>query len=373
MRVARSLIWLSKERGYMKKTKKPLKFQASSISRIMKCPGSATLDRDCPDRLRYFAFKDAADFGTLCHAAGEMRLLKKGKLCLDTMMRINEHPRGDDVFYISGEYYTAVNELKTPGKLHVEEKFRATIAGVDCVAKSDAFFVGKKYLRKFDLKSGNFDYAESAGMQMDFASQLYLYINDFPDRTLYDTVTVQPAYYNEARRVIISEVARFHRGWFEEFISGLAKRQKELNPGSHCKFCGAILTCPKVKKLTEEFFEMSKANKETLEFKRIYEMKDAVVAFLDALDGYLKNELESGKQIPGLFLDETSGHRRWIDAGEVEEKLSFLGDKRYKPRELKTPAQMEKLAGRENIAGLYDSPRLKKVAIRVNNFDSFDE
>lgn len=352
----------------MKKTKKPLKFQASSISRIMKCPGSATLDRDCPDRLRYFAFKDAAAFGTLCHAWGE-ELLKGRRPEISNPDAVT-HPRYDDIRYIGCSYASTVLRMKTPGKLHVEEKFRAMIAGVDCVAKSDAFFVGKKYLRKFDLKSGNFDYAESAGLQMDFASQLYLYVNNFPDRTLYDTVTIQPAYYNEARRVIISEVAQFHRGWFEEFISGLAKRQKELNPGSHCKFCGAILTCPKVKRTTEEFFEMSKANKETLEFKRIYEMKDAVVAFLDALDGYLKNELESGKQIPGLFLDETSGHRRWIDAGEVAEKLSFLGDKRYKPRELKTPAQMEKIAGKENIAGLYDSPRLKKVAIRVNNFDN---
>lgn len=355
----------------MKKVKKPLKFQASSISRIMKCPGSATLDRDCPERLRYFAYKDAAEFGTLCHAWGE-GILKRG-VAGGVDFAVAEHPRREDILFIAGEYARQVKELKTPGKLHVEEKFRATIAGVDCVAKSDAFYVGKKHLRKIDLKSGNFDYAESAGVQMDFASQLYLYVNKYPDGTLFDTVTIQPAYYNEARRVVVSGKKKFNRAEFEVFIADLAKRQKELNPGSHCKFCGSILTCPKVKKLTEEFFEMAKTNYEALDYKRIYEMKDAVETFLKALDAYLKNELESGKHIPGLFLDETSGHRRWIDIGEVESKLAYLKDKIYKPRELKTPAQLEKIAGKENIAGLYDSPRLKKVAIRENNFEGFAE
>lgn len=116
---------------------------------------------------------------------------------------------------------------------------------------------------------------------------------------------------------------------------------------------------------------MAKANKETLDFIKIYEMKDAVETFLKALDDYLKNELESGKQIPGLFLDESNGRRRWIDTGIVAEKLAYLKDKIYEPRTLKSPAQMEKIAGRENIAGLYDTPRLKKVAIRQNNFEGF--
>ena len=116
-----------------------------------------------------------------------------------------------------------------------------------------------------------------------------------------------------------------------------------------------------------------KANKDDLNFSEIYQKKDAVIAFLDAVDGYLKNELESGKTISGVMLEEYSGRRRWIDEGVVMEKLAYLKDKIFEPRKLKTPAQVEKLAGKANIEGLYDTPRLKRVALAVNNFEGFAE
>lgn len=259
------------------------------------------------------------------------------------------------------------------GELHVEEKFRATIAGIDCVAKSDAFYVSKKHVRKFDLKSGNFDYGESAGKQMSFAGRLWSYINDEGDGRVIDTYTVQPAFYNEARRVVVSEAERFDRAAFVSFVEDIKSRQKEFNAGSHCKMCAAILTCPTVKNLVQEFFDMAKkATKEDLHFKDIYMKRDAVIAFLDALDAHLKSEMESGKMIPGLTLEEYNGRRKWVDIAEVETRLAYIGGKIYEPRVLKSPAQIEKIAGKENIAGLYDSPRLKRVAIRENNFESFE-
>lgn len=354
--------------------KKPLKIQASSISRIMKCPGSCTLESKLPDRLRYFAFKDAAEYGTFCHAVGESALLHKGKAAQDIIIKLWQHPRAEEIAHIASTYYQAVMAHKLPAsKLYVEEKFRATLFGVDCVAKSDAYYVGKKAIRKFDLKSGNFDYGESAGKQMEYAARLWCYINNAKDGYKIETYTVQPAFYNDARRVVISEPVAFCRSEFSEFIAGIKSRQKEFNAGQHCKMCGAILTCKTVKNLVEEFFEMAKkATKEDLIFKEIYLKRDAVLAFLDALDAHVKQELETGKVIPGLCLEEYSGHRKWNDAGEVMAKLEYLKDKIFKPRELKTPAQVERIAGKENIAGLYDSPRLKRVAIRVNNFDSFE-
>ena len=115
-----------------------------------------------------------------------------------------------------------------------------------------------------------------------------------------------------------------------------------------------------------------KATKEDLAFKDFYLKKGAVVAFLDAVEAYCKQEMEAGKVIPGLTMEEYSGRRRWKDAGEVAEKLAYLKDKIWEPRELKSPAQLEKIAGKENIAGLYDTPRLKRVAIQENNFQSFE-
>lgn len=357
--------------------KKPLKIQASSLSRILKCPGSLTLESRLPDRLRYFAFKDAAEFGTLCHAVGEYALKHNGKWGIyagNIWHETNAHPRSEDILFIGGTYADVVTKNKIPGKLFVEEKFRATIAGVDCVAKADARYVGKNRIRDFDLKSGNFDYADSASKQMDFGARIWCYLHDEKDGRKIETYTVQPAFYNEARRVVAATHAPFSRAGFVEFVEGIKARQKEFNPGAHCKMCSAILTCKLVKQITEEFFEMAKkATKEDLNFKDIYMKRDAVIAFLDALDGYLTAEMEGGKAIPGMYLEEYSGRRRWVDSGMVEEKLAYLGNKIYEPRKLKTPAQLEKIAGKVNIEGLYDTPRLKKVAIRENTFEEFAE
>ena len=354
---------------------KKLKLQASSISRVLKCPGSMTLESRLPDRLRYFAFKDAAEFGTLCHAYGENRLVPLAeKERTELVYKVHDHPRKDEIIYTGTEYAKAVKKAVIKGgELHVEEKFRAEILGIDCVAKSDAFYVAPGRIRKFDLKSGRYDYTESATKQMEFAAQLYAYAYSM-DGATFDTVTIQPNYYNESQRVVVSPKMQASRMGLYDFVKDLRSRQKEFNPGGHCKMCSAILTCKTVKNLIEEFFEMAKkATKEDLEFKKIYEKRDAVIAFLDALDAHIKQELESGKAIPGLCLEEYSGRRRWIDTGIVIEKLAYLKDKIYEPRQLKTPAQLEKLAGKANIEGLYDTPKLRRVAIRENIFEGFAE
>ena len=355
-------------------SKKPLKIQASSISRIMKCPGSCTLESKLPDRLRYFAYKDAAEYGTMCHAVGESALLHGGKCGHDIMVKVYQHPRAEEVYTIGHVYAAAVLARRPRGaKMFIEEKFRTTIHGVDCVAKSDAYFVTPKTIQKFDLKSGSFDYYDSARQQMEYAAKLWCYINDEKDGRKITTTTVQPAYYSEARRVVDSPAFSYSREAFSDFVAEIKGRQKEFYAGDHCKMCSSILTCKTVKTITEEFFEMSKkATKEDIAFKDFYLKKGAVVAFLDAVESYCKQEMEAGKVIPGLTMEEYSGRRRWKDAGEVAEKLAYLKDKIWEPRELKSPAQLEKIAGKENIAGLYDTPRLKRVAIQENNFQSFE-
>ena len=356
-------------------SKKPLKIQASSISRILKCPGSCTLESKLPDRLRYFAYKDAAEYGTFCHAVGESALLHNGKCSQEWLMKLHQHPRAEEIYYIGHIYAAAVIDRRPRGaSLFVEEKFRTTIHGIDCVAKSDAFYVTKNAIHKFDLKSGSFDYTDSARNQMEYAARLWCYIHDEKDGRKISTTTIQPAYYNEAQRVVDSPAFPFCRAEFSDFVADIKSRQKEFHAGEHCKMCSSILTCKLVKTITEEFFDMAKkANKEDLAFKDIFLKKGAVLAFLDAVESYCKQEMEGGKIIPGLTIEEYSGRRRWIDPGEVAEKLKYLKDKIYEPRQLKSPAQMEKIAGKENLAGLYDTPRLKRIAIQENNFSAFAE
>ena len=54
--------------------------------------------------------------------------------------------------------------------------------------------------------------------------------------------------------------------------------------------------------------------------------------------------------VPGYKLVEGKTNRSWIDETQAEEAFVLLGKDRYAPKKLKTPAQMEKCIGKEEVA-----------------------
>jgi hypothetical protein len=66
------------------------------------------------------------------------------------------------------------------------------------------------------------------------------------------------------------------------------------------------------------------------------------------------------------------GNRKWRDEKITEKKLKYLGEKRY-VKKLKTPAQMEKLAGKKNIEDLYTKYEFPKLVLKETTFDSIED
>ena len=355
-----------------KKLKRLLKISASSVSRVEKCPASASLELKLKDKHRYFAFKDAAEYGTLVHKAGE-ELVNFGQPYSIPW----QHPRFEDIFYSAGFYRDTINALTHTFKAGgvAEDKFRATINGVDCVAKCDYRIVHAKGVVVCDLKTGRFDYSESAHKQCFFAALLWLHENPIKGVTFYEieTVTIQPMYYDENRRVVRDKsvlTMEQIKSLLHTYTERVKQGAKVFHVAEHCKFCPSILICPEVQNKIREVFEMAKkATKEDINFKDLLVMQPAIDAWFESCAQYMTREMEAGKVIPGVQLSDANGQRRWIDPALVTEKLAYLKDRIYEPRKLKTPAQVEKITGKHEIEGLYETPKIKKLALVENPFE----
>jgi len=375
-----------------------IKLQASGIHRATNCPGSLRLEQSTPEELQYRPFTEAATFGTKVHDIAEDLLVKEFKQGVKPgavskwlkdagfIKGSADWDRAENAVKHYQKHYKKIARAhkKYKGKTSyiIEEKFRAEIDGFDCVAKADSAIVTETkdavYLDFMDLKTGNFDYSESAGLQIEYGALLWL-VNSGIDKEkpfYINMHIVQPNYYNDPEKVVV--LSGFARHSASHLIASRVSRIKEnintQTAGEHCRFCRAVLVCPALAArvdFAKSFLDAPAAPVDiaTGELEKLYLLKPLVETYFKAVEGVLFDRIGTGAPFDLLTVALSSGHRRWIDKKDAEKKLSFLGDDMYKPRDLKTPAQMEKLAGKENIADLYDSPKIKKLVEREQPFN----
>jgi hypothetical protein len=372
-----------------------MKIQASSISRILECPGSAVLTDNLPDEYKYSPFKDAATFGRDVHEIAE-RALTGDKKTIPAMLKEKGYIKGKDnydrglnaatMFKKHVQKYIKVHD-KLPGKTQIliEKKYRYEYRGLDCVFKDDAMLVSQKkdiaYIDIFDLKTGNWDYAESAYEQLLFSLHIYIATQFKKPKLEYHCRlhVVQPNYYNEPEKIVTMDITLYHEScdaYFKDLLQSII--DIKYSAGDHCTMCPAIVMCPKMQ-LSLEFVskqaamsgdDLSLIDDKTLE--TIFILKKNLESFLKATESILEKRLSAGKRFDNVYFKEGRGKRYWKDVKETEKKLKFLGNKMYAPPVLLSPAQMEKLAGKENIVELYEQPTFNKLDIRENPFKEIE-
>ena len=134
-----------------------------------------------------------------------------------------------------------------------------------------------------------------------------------------------------------------------------------LRAGSHCRFCPAAPHCPELRKqaLTvaqQEFsalpvIESVPPAPETLPNDVLGDLlskSPVLLNWVDALRDHAQRELEAGRDVPGFKLAPKATHRRWTSEEDVlawgqREGVTVL------QTSLKSPAQVEKLVGRNKI------------------------
>lgn len=380
----------------MKEIKKSI--SASSVARYENCSGSFLLEEKLPKEMRYNAFPTQAGLGSQIHAACEMALndiaadrkAKAATVYLKTQNIDKKHADFEKALNCVKEYpkyfKKIMRQRMASGELSIsiEQKFDYnSLDGIRGVFKADSLIVsknrkGQKIIDIFDLKTGNYDYSESAKSQMLFSAQILLLNSPTPkdESVQINTHVVQPNYWNSSQSVV-SETFNMTKNeacnGLEMLVDTLLTQENNFTPGGHCIMCPAIATCPaqiQFSKVMTAFLqihagEVENVNPDTLEY--FWLNKKSFETFLNAVEQRVLTLMESGHYFENLYKAQSYGHRRWIDKDLVIKRLKFLGDKLFKPQELKTPAQIEKLAGKENISDLYTKPELYKVAAKRNS------
>lgn len=214
-----------------------------------------------------------------------------------------------------------------------------------------------KHLRVTDYKYGAGTYVE-----VDDNAQLKIYALgamlevDRPVAEV-EVVIVQPRY--EGARPV--RVWNFRAVDLLDFVADLqstAKVTRQDNPplasGEWCGFCPAKRVCPELTAkrhalLASQFGEITDYKQLATVLATIPQVK----AQIKAIEEFAYREAVAGKEIPGFKLVEKRPSRKWVREADVIEWAQKLAIDPFAPRELLSPAQLEKVLAK-------DAPKGKK-------------
>ena len=162
-------------------------------------------------------------------------------------------------------------------------------------------------------------------------------------------------------------------------------------PGSHCQFCPVLLDCIKMQ---EAFMEYATASEDFIvmltneELDHYYSKREYARRFMNALEETVRARLIGGGNIPSAKLVEKRVRRVWKPGAAAALQTAF-GEKAYSPKEIKSPAQIEKLSslGKEmalewgykpesnalSVAPLSDPRPEAKPRTNANTFAHFEQ
>jgi len=89
----------------------------------------------------------------------------------------------------------------------------------------------------------------------------------------------------------------------------------------------------------------------------VLDKSDFIVAWMNAVKTRARELMLAGERVPGYKLVQGYGHRKWQSEASVEEDFSDLGDKIYAKPKLKSPAQLEKIVGKDKVADYAFKPK----------------
>jgi hypothetical protein len=350
------------------------KLGASSTHRFFHCPGSVALCAEVP------AKPDSAHSleGTNAHTFMEFLLKREGqtdKFALPNAFHyIGKESELKFDFKITKEMAGFVQEFVDKvmyiffnlegAELHVEKKFHLKHIHPDLFGTADVVIVQPfGEIHVIDLKYGAgvvvevventqlLYYGLGAAFGEDY-SKMFLHIGqpraEHKDGT-WRTWECTPKYMVEFSKTL------------KQKALDTEKKNAPLNEGDWCRWCNASAICPNLHKKSvaiaqADFAEVNpklpEVNKMTDDqLMRVIEYKKLVLNWIDSVEDYVLNRMVMGEKITGLKLVKGRSRREWTDENEVVKKF---GDRAFKT-DLLTVAQAEKVLGKAEVVGLYET------------------
>ena len=315
------------------------KYSPSSRHRWSRCPGSIRLIEavNPPEEV-----SDAMSEGIVAHALGA-DCLENGRDCTDAAVQ----------FYL--DYARGL-----PGVMMVEQQL---------VHPVDGRLHGTPDLVVFDfggqLSVVDYKHGEGVGVAVEDNQQLQYYaalaaqVHDQPDEIL--LAIVQPRYDGEPVKEdrqpgFMAEI------WMNEVLDEIEACEKPdalLVAGqAQCRFCPVKAHCPELSASTQLAVGLratmpspERLRPEQLQWLLVHEKE--ITGYLKAVYAFaLNNPPEGWKTVQGL------GNRRWADEKAALKALKAGGYKldQLAPRALLSPAQAEKIVGKDPVAPLVERP-----------------
>ena len=136
-----------------------------------------------------------------------------------------------------------------------------------------------------------------------------------------------------------------------------------LVPGKHCRFCPASAICPAQREQAQALAQVAFADMpldrppapESLPPEILGDILDKLPILDDwmkSVYAHARHELEQGRPVHGRKMVAGKRSRDWADEKETEDFLLGKGlaeEELYKPRTLKSPAQVEKAIGKKHL------------------------
>lgn len=338
-------------------------YGASSAERWLNCPGSVKLSQQAPPE-KESAF---AQEGTDAHNLAESILVGK---------TIADHLIDEEMASYVQIYTDYVQNKAKRGDLYVETKLELKNIHPDMFGTVDAFVYSESLgvLEIIDFKYGEgIEVYPYENKQLLFYALGAAQLLKVPKDTEVKLTVVQPRGQGEPIRSWYTTMTRLntYRIRLKEGIEKCESDVLHLKDGSWCRFCPAQATCPELYKKALEVSQVAfKKDKIILPEVESIGKKDIakVLAFAPTMQKWLKAVeahahylLESGCKIDGYKLvKKRAGNRIWkeetIDWDSVCKEANIAKDDIYTVPKLKSPAQIEKLIGKDLVAPLVERP-----------------
>lgn len=125
--------------------------------------------------------------------------------------------------------------------------------------------------------------------------------------------------------------------------------EEDFVPGGHCQFCPVLLDCPKMQRAFQEYAEASEAFITMLtneELDHYYSQREYARRFMTALETTVHARMVASPGcIKSAKLVEKKVARVWRPGAQAALVAAF-GEKAFKPKEVLSPAGVEKLSSR---------------------------
>ena len=338
----------------------------SAAHRWLNCTAAPRLEADVPDQGSSFALE-----GTLAHAYCAQKLKQYIGLPTDSeaeeIAQLSEYHSGEMDEY-TDTYKSIVLEKLTAAKvatpdacLLVETRLDFGKYIPDAFGTADAVIIADGVMEVIDFKYGK-------GVRVSAAAnpQMMIYALGAYDRFSFDyridrvrMTIVQPRIDNLSEyELSVAELLKWAATELMPKAREAYKGNGPQKPGEWCQFCKVKSSC----RALTECCTSTAQNYADPKLLTAEELATAVLpiiptikTWLSGVEDYALQQALSGVQLPGWKIVEGRSVRKITDADAVAVALNKAGYNTaeiYKPQELRTITDLEKLAGKKQFAAI---------------------